>query len=466
MEQSILDMLKGYVRIRITGDSYDRFLNLCAFHRIRLWDLQPEDGAYGAYIGRDDFKRLRAIVRKSRVSVAITQRHGLPFFVHRHRKRRIYVVGIAAAFALMLWLSAHIWNIRIEGNLSQTDDVIFEYLDGAGIRHGMRKSGVDCKALANGVRAAFPRFAWVAAELRGTQLVLHVKEGTAQPEETRESHAGAGPGAGSAGGSGVSAGSGADTRPDSGPADLGVESVPDADPGTDAEQGTDTDSEPDVPSSLVAARAGTVLSIYTRSGRPVVSAGDTVEKGDLLVSGALPILDDGGEVVSWQYTASDADVVIASEQRYYDAVPVAEKQKRYTGRERTSWVFRAGSQPFALPDRFGSLGRYELLSETTQCRLAKNFYLPLYLEKITAREYEYVETERTQEELLEILRSDFRYFKKNLEEKGVQLFENDVRIEWNEKSAIASGTLLVGSQAVRRTAVEDTEEELREDEYG
>ena len=39
MEVRFLDFLKGYVRIRITGDSYDRFLNLCAYHDIRLWDL-------------------------------------------------------------------------------------------------------------------------------------------------------------------------------------------------------------------------------------------------------------------------------------------------------------------------------------------------------------------------------------------------------------------------------------------
>ncbi len=407
------NLLKGYVRIRIKGNSYDRFLNLCAYHGIGLWQLVPVDEAYEAYVNRKDFKKLKAIVKKSHASVRITERHGFPFFMHRYRKRRVYLAGIAAAFALMLWLSAHIWNIRIDGNLSQTDDVIFEYLTQAGIRHGMWKSGVDCKELAAGIRNYFTQFAWVAAELKGTQLTIHVKEGISAVE-------------GEAG---------------------------------DGGKGEE-------PSSLVAAYAGTVDSIYARSGFPVVHPGDEVQKGDLLVSGALPIRDDSGEVVSWQYVAADADIVIQRNRKYYDEVPFSVQQKHYTGRERSSWMVQIGGMPFSLPADFSSMEKYDLISELTQCRLAENFYLPLYVRKMTAKEYEQVEIIRTKDEVLKILESDYQDFYKNLQEKGVQLFENDVKIEWNEKSAIASGTLLVGEQAVRRIAMRDDKEELPDDEYG
>ncbi len=410
MKGQFSNLLKGYVRIRITGNSYDRFLNLCAYHGIRLWELRPAGEAYEAYVNQKDFRKLKTIVRKSHTSVVITERHGLPFFVHRYRKRRVYLVGIAAAFALMLWLSAHIWNIRIDGNLSQTDDVIFEYLTQAGIRHGMWKSGVDCKKLAAGIRNYFTEFAWVAAELKGTRLLIHVKEGITGEEEDAE--------------------------------------------------------EEQPPSSLVAARAGTVVSVYARAGMPAVHAGDRVKKGDLLVSGILPIVDDSGETVSRQYVAADADVVIRRTQKYYDEVPFIVRQRHYTGRERTAWMVQIGDVPFALPENFDSLGQYDLLSELTQCRLAENFYLPLYLRKLTAKAYESVETIRTKEEVLGLLRADFQDFYKNLQEKGVQLFENDVKIEWNEKSAIATGVLLVDEPAVKRTALEDHEEELPDDEYG
>lgn len=179
MELRFLHFLKGYVRICIIGNSYDRFLNLCAYHDIVLWNLAPAGEAYEAYVSLSDFRKLRQIVRKSRTSVRITQRCGLPFFLHKYRKRKMYVIGIAAAALFMFWLSSHVWNISIEGNVSQTDDVIFEYLENSGISHGMAKSQVDCTALASQLRNNFPRFSWVTAQLKGTRLVINVKEGTA-----------------------------------------------------------------------------------------------------------------------------------------------------------------------------------------------------------------------------------------------------------------------------------------------
>ena len=80
MEVKFLNFIRGYVRIRFWGTSYDRFLNLCAFHKIILWDLVPSGEGYEAYLTKKDFRRLRGIVRKSHASVRITERHGLPFF--------------------------------------------------------------------------------------------------------------------------------------------------------------------------------------------------------------------------------------------------------------------------------------------------------------------------------------------------------------------------------------------------
>ena len=128
MEQYVLNFLNGYVRIRVTGDCCDRFLNLCAYHQLWLWDLIPNQNGYIVCMRRKDFKMLRAIVRKSHVKVQIIEKNGLPFFIRRYKRRRGVILGGLAACFLLFWLSVHIWNISIEGNLSQTDDVIFEYL--------------------------------------------------------------------------------------------------------------------------------------------------------------------------------------------------------------------------------------------------------------------------------------------------------------------------------------------------
>lgn len=407
---SIPDALRGYVRIRITGGSYDRFLNLCAHHGIRLWRLLPRGVSYEACVTNRDFRRLKGLVRKSHVKIRITERHGLPFFLHRYRKRKIYAAGILAAALFMTWLSSHIWKITIDGNLSQTDDIIFEYLEQEGICHGMAKAGVDCKALASQIRNYFTQFSWVAVELKGTRLQIHVTEGIlSDPAE----------------------------------ADAAL-----------------------TPSSLAASEDGVVVSIYARKGLPQVEAGETVEKGQVLVTGALPVYNDGGEVSSYQYVAADADIIIQNQLSYRDEIPRAGQQKRYTGKEKREYLLEVGDVPFALPVSFDGLSRYDVTGNTRQLRLMENFYLPLYFKVFTAREYDLADITYTDQELESLLTSNLQYFIKKLEEKGVQIFENDVKIELTEKSAIASGAMTVGKEAVRRVALSANEEELPENEYG
>lgn len=406
MERHFLDFIRGYVKILIIGNNYDRFLNLCAFHEISLWDLKPDGESYEAYILRKDFKKLKSIVKKSHAVVRITERHGLPFFIHKNRKRKVYLAGIAVAFVFMVWLSAHVWSIQIEGNLSQTDDVVFEYLGQSGISHGMWKSKVDCKELAAELRNYFTEFAWVAAELKGTRLVIHVKEGIMDVKET------------------------------------------------------ESGSVSDEPSSLAASCSGVVDSIFVRKGTPMVKAGDQVEKGTILVSGALPIYNDEKEIASYQYVSADADIVIKRERKYQDVVSFIGSEKQYTGKEKINWMVWLGEEAFALPANLDDFEKYDMLSELTQLRLTENFYLPVYIQKFTAKEYEDQEILYTKEEVLQILNTNYQDFIKNLKEKGVQIFENDVKIEWNEKSAIASGILMTGEYAVNRINIDTTKEEF------
>lgn len=410
MERRILQILKGYVRILICGSSYDRFLNLCAFHGIRIWNLLPTADAYAADISIQDFRKLRAITKKSHVRIRIIERHGLPFFIHKYRKRKFYLVGIGAAFLFMFWLSAHIWNISIEGNVSQTDDIIFEYLDQNGIVHGMPKAQVDCKELAAEIRNYFSQFSWVSVQLKGTRLLIQVKEGILQDDSM-----------------------------------VGTASTA---------------------TSLASTASGTVVSIYVRHGIPLVEAGAEVEPGTLLVSGAIPIYDDSKTIVSWQYVNSDADIVIRTKMQYDDEVLLQAEKKQYTGQEKNCYQIQLGDMVFALPYSFSDFETCDMITELTQLKLMDNFYLPVYLRKFTVKAYNNQQIQYTTEEAEQILGSNLEYFMKKLEEKGLQIFENDVKIECNEMSARAAGTLTVGEPAFQPVAAGHIEEELLKHEYG
>ena len=422
MEQRILFFLRGSVKILICGSSYDRFLNLCAFHGIQIRNLLPTEHAYTAELSIRDFRRLRAIVRKSHVRIFIVKRQGLPFFIHKYRKRKVYLAGIAAALFFMLWLSSHIWNITIEGNISQTDDILFEYLDQTGIVHGMPKSQVDCKELADQIRDYFSQFSWVSVQLKGTRLLIQVKEGILLETEEASS----------------------ETSTDPGNSDTPLATA----------------------TSLAASASGIISSIYVRKGVPLVEAGTEVEPGTLLVSGAVPICDDSGTLISWQYVTADADIVIQTKLPYSDTVLFENEQKRYTGQEQTVYQLQLGTQRFALPNTFPDFESCDIFTDLKQMKLTGHFYLPVYLRKFTAKEYKNQNVVYTKERAEQLLQSNLKYFMKKLEEKGLQIFENDVKIEWNEMSGQAAGTLTLGEPAFQSVAVGTTEEELLKNEYG
>ena len=90
----LIQYIRGYVRIRITGYSPERFLNLCSHHQIRLWGLKPCGHAYEMYLSIKNFRKLKPILRKSNMRIKVLERRGLPFFLNRNRKRQAFFIGV------------------------------------------------------------------------------------------------------------------------------------------------------------------------------------------------------------------------------------------------------------------------------------------------------------------------------------------------------------------------------------
>lgn len=183
--------MKGAVRIRLTGYSPERFLNLCNFKGLEIWDIRCVDGDYEFWMTLGDFRRVRPLVRKSKVRLKIVSRRGLPFFLKRNRKRKMWATGAACFFLLLYAMSLFIWDIEFEGNYRYTDDTLSRYLEERSVVCGMRKYLVDCPGLESELRAAFPEISWVSARVSGTRLLIHIKENQVlsdiEKEEDRKS---------------------------------------------------------------------------------------------------------------------------------------------------------------------------------------------------------------------------------------------------------------------------------------
>ena len=86
--------LKGFLTITVSGRFCERFINMCASRGILLWDVvRISDCAIRCKISRSDFKKISEIITDTNVTAQINIKHGLPFFMEKHKKRKIALFG-------------------------------------------------------------------------------------------------------------------------------------------------------------------------------------------------------------------------------------------------------------------------------------------------------------------------------------------------------------------------------------
>ena len=380
----------GYVRVRLTGRSPERFFNLCRSSKILLWNIACEKEEYRFFLLLPDFYRIRPFARKAGVRVRIQEKLGLPFFLYRNRKRKLFAVGAASFFLLLFVLSHFIWNISFSGNLLFTDDMLTGQLRDIGVCYGMPKRGVDCDRIEEELRSRCSRIVWVSAHVSGTRLQIRIRE-----NETAD---------------------GIPLREES-------------------------------PRNLVAETAGTVVSILVRAGKAAVQPGDEVEKGQILVEGMLPVTNDSGEVERTLFVRADADIRLRTTKIYREWVPHFQTVRSYTGKMQRGFRLRAGAVDILAMPPLAGKRNWDLTGVSRQIVLFGDFFLPVWTEAITAREYEKVERKRTKTELNDLTKAVHERKLQKLTEKGVQIIENDVKILDNSNGWIICGSMTVEEEA-------------------
>lgn len=392
-----LKYVRGYLRIRVSGFSPERFMNLCSNKGILLWKIEREGDVYYMNIHLDGFRALRPIVRKTGTKVAVLERCGLPFFLPKLFRRKAFIGGLMLAVAFWMVSSLFIWDIQTSGNYRITDDVFDTFLREQQVTVGMKKSGLDIGALEKEIRRTFPEITWASARLSGTKLLIEIKENDA-PIITQQAA---------------------------------------------AEKG----------SELVTDYDGTIVAIIVRSGVPKVKVGDAVAKGDVLVAGNVPVYNEDATVREYLYVDADADIWLEHAMSFSARLPFDYIQKEYTGRTKKRFYLRIGNHEWKMPQERPFLV-YDSLIRESRPLVFEKLAIPVYQGSYTYREYKNVEHEYTLEQAETLLSEKLRTFLASLEEKGVQIIEKDVKIDTNGGSWVISGQFTVRETVGRSVLIE------------
>jgi similar to stage IV sporulation protein len=315
---------------------------------------------------------------------------------------------------MLFWIvaSGYLWNIRIEGNYVLTEDVLMDYLAEQGVHVPMQKKRLQIEELEEGLREDFDVITWTSLQLEGTTLLVSIKENE-MPVYDQDGQQ------------------------------------------EDAEKGTD----------LIAERAGTVSYIITRSGVPQVALGDTVEKGDILVSGAVPVYNEDATVRKYQFVNADADITLRYEETFSVTREIAYEVKQYTGRQKVLPLLGAFDREWSIGFVKNRYAAYDVSEEKKQVKLLDHLYLPLYYGQKKVREYETIQQKYTEDEMENLMQEEWSKIISTLEEKGVQITEKNVTIKKNKNNWVLNARMQLEESAVTQSPTkttqitEDTDEE-------
>lgn len=406
-----IQYIKGYVSIKVWGYSTERFLNLCGNHDILVWDIENHGDYYTMKMSVQSFFALKTLLRKTGTRASVLRRYGLPFFVPKMKKRKIFILGLLACLLFWGLTARYIWNIEIKGNYTLTEDVLLDYLESKGVHTAMKKEDVLIEELEKQLREEYDVITWASLKLDGTTLVIQIKENE----------------------------------------------MSEYDPVSQSKQ------------DIVATRDGVIVYMITRKGVPLVAVGDTVEKGQVLVSGAVPVYNEDATVRKYQYYNADADILISYEKSFSIEKKILYQEKEYSGAEKKILLLGWHEKEWNLS--LGKIGydKYDVMGEKKQLQLLEHLYLPVFYGVKDAKEYHMIQKLHSDDEMQKIMEDEWNKILTTLEEKGVQITEKNVTIRKNRESWTLHVRMQLEEAAIRKTEnmteqipVTESEEEIIE----
>lgn len=173
----------GYVNISVEGYFIERFINICISKNILLWNLKRKKSSFlYANIGMKDFKKIKQIAKVTKCRVKIEKKRGLPFILHRYKKRKFFLISLILIILFIFGISNFVWNIEITGNDTIPTEEIIQNLNENGLKIGILKQKIDTKQIINTIRLQRDDIAWIGIHLKGTNAIIEIVEADKKPE--------------------------------------------------------------------------------------------------------------------------------------------------------------------------------------------------------------------------------------------------------------------------------------------
>ena len=179
--------MKGYVKVKITGDNAERFINICVSDGVVIWSILKIGDSVVFCLLAKDFRKLLSLkhIFSAKIKIKLVEKTGLPFKLKRYAIRKGVPIGIVVFLLINIILSQFIWCIDVKGNTTILDDQILNECLKLGIGIGVNKNKVDTYIAKQQLGMRFKDIAWVSLNIEGSKLTVNISEAVDNKKETQ-----------------------------------------------------------------------------------------------------------------------------------------------------------------------------------------------------------------------------------------------------------------------------------------
>ncbi len=235
----------GEDEIRIKGQK-EKIINLLELNSVEYEDIKVFEGAVSLKVPSFRKKRIERYFALKGMEVETVEKRGLPAFIYRILKRPGLVLGGILFTLVMIFYGNFVFDIKVHGNETLSDKYILDALESEGFGVGSYIPNIDFDELSVKVPVSFGDISWIFVNMMGNVAHVEVREykGAEDKNQTQTPR-------------------------------------PPIAPGTQSADGEINDEMTD----LVAVSDGQIYRFEVSSGIIKAAIGQTVLKGQILVSG-------------------------------------------------------------------------------------------------------------------------------------------------------------------------------------
>ena len=225
----MISYIRGYYVITVEGIGAERFLNYLIRNNINVFNVTRISSTKIQFcIDRSDIRELKKAYRGNDFEIKIKQNTGIPFIAKRIYKYKGMWICAILSLVILMSTSQFVTDVYIDCPEGIKQEEVRSELSKLGLKPGIYKKNIDRKKIRDCIMVTFDDIAYISVNITGTNVFVTITKKAETLSSKEESNY----------------------------------------------------------CNIISEKNAIIEKVIPRSGNAVVSEGDIVQKGDLLISGA------------------------------------------------------------------------------------------------------------------------------------------------------------------------------------